>query len=132
MKSVRQFKSQPLFPPPTTRAHCVSEIRVTYEGIHENILVRPPNLSMGGMFISTNRKFPEGAVLNLRFRLTRTGKEVQARAEVRHCQPGVGIGVEFVGISLDAQQDIADEIGRGKGEPKRLRTKTRKPKLVSR
>ena len=132
MKSARQPKSQPSFSPPTTRAQCVSEIRVIYEGIHENILVRPPNLSMGGMFISTNRRFPEGAVLNLRFRLTRTGKEVQTRAEVRHCQPGVGIGVEFIGISPAAQKQIADEMGPSGSQRKGSAAKTRKMKLVSR
>ena len=130
MKSDRQLKPQQAFPPPAARAQCVSEIRVSYEGIHEDILVKPPNLSRGGMFISTNRRFPEGAVLNLRFRLTRTGKEVQTRAEVRHCQPGVGIGVEFIGISPDAQQQIMDEIGLGHGDAKRPPAKTRKPKLV--
>ena len=94
----------------TTRAQCIREISVMYEGIRETIFVKPPNLSLGGMFISTNRVFPEGAVLNLCFRLARTGKEVRTRAEVRHCEPGVGIGVEFIDASPEARRNIADEI----------------------
>lgn len=132
MKSKLKSKSQPAFPPASMRAQCISEIRVSYEGIRENIFVKPPNLSTGGMFISTNRRFPEGAVLNLRFRLARSGKEVQTRAEVRHCQLGVGIGVEFIGISPDAQHQIADEIRLNESERKRLLRGTRKPNLMSR
>ena len=62
------------------------------------------------MFISTSRIFPEGAVLNLRFRLAVTGIEVQTRCDVRHCLAGVGVGVEFVGLSPKMASQIDREI----------------------
>jgi hypothetical protein len=62
------------------------------------------------MFISTSRKFPEGAVLNLKFRLALSGAQISTRCEVRYCLPGVGVGVEFIGISPEAVRDIEREI----------------------
>ena len=36
---------------------------------------------------------------------------IQTRGEVRYCLKGVGVGVEFVGISPESVQAIEDEIG---------------------
>jgi len=74
----------------------LTELSMIYEGATEDVAVRPPDLSPHGMFINTPNEFPEGAVLKLRFRLSRTGVVVQTRCEVRYCLKGVGIGVEFV------------------------------------
>jgi hypothetical protein len=63
------------------------------------------------MFINTAKLFPEGAVLKLRFRLSRSGVLIQARCEVRYCLKGVGVGVEFVDISPEFVRAIEDEIG---------------------
>ena len=41
-------------------------------------------------------EYPQGAVLKLRFRLSRTGILIETRCEVRYCLKGVGVGVEFV------------------------------------
>ena len=62
------------------------------------------------MFIQTTRRFPEGAVLKIRFRLARSLYEVTARGEVRYCLPGVGIGIEFVEISAEARRAIKEEL----------------------
>ena len=62
------------------------------------------------MFINTTRVFPEGAVLNVRFRLAISGHEIHSRAEVRYCLPGVGVGVEFIDISQADVQAIEREI----------------------
>ncbi len=82
---------------------------MTYEGWQEEILVRTPDLSASGMFINTPRFFPEGAVLNLVFRLARSGLEIHARGEVRYCLPGIGIGVEFLDLSDTARRAIEAE-----------------------
>ena len=86
------------------------ELFITYEGHSEEIRLRPPDLSVKGMFIQTSRRFPEGAVLKIRFRLARSRYEVIARGEVRYCLPGVGIGVEFVQISPKASREIQKEL----------------------
>lgn len=87
-----------------------SDLSLTYEGRTEEISSRPPDISPHGMFINTARRFPEGAVMKLRFRLSRSGIEVHARGEVRYCLPGVGIGVEFIGLSPEYVHAIEEEI----------------------
>jgi hypothetical protein len=85
-------------------------LNIVYEGRSEQIEVRAPDISPRGMFIHIPQHFPEGAVLKLEFRLSRSGHTVKTRAEVRYSLPGVGIGVEFLDIPPDDEQAIADEI----------------------
>jgi hypothetical protein len=92
------------------RIHTVKEISVHYEGRTEEVAIRPPDVSAHGMFFNTTTRFPEGAVLNLRFRLALTGAEIRTRCEVRYCLPGIGIGVEFIGISPEAVRKIEREV----------------------
>lgn len=92
------------------RIHTVKEISVHYEGRTEEVAIRPPDVSTHGMFFNTPTRFPEGTVLNLRFRLALTGAEIRTRCEVRYCLPGVGVGVEFIGISPEAVRKIEREV----------------------
>ena len=92
------------------RLQHVSDLHLMYEGEICEIPVRPPDLSVHGMFVNTTTHFPEGAVIKLRFRLTGSNVEVQTRCEVRYCLPGTGIGVEFVGLEADAAQAIESEL----------------------
>lgn len=89
----------------------VSELSMIYEGFEEDISVRPPDLSLHGMFINTSKEYPQGAILKLRFRLARTGVVLETRCEVRYCLRGVGVGVEFVAIPPEFVKAIEDEIG---------------------
>ncbi len=92
------------------RFSSLRDLSVTYEGHSEDVVTRPPDISTRGMFINTTRVFPEGAVLNVRFRLAISGHEVRSRAEVRYCLPGVGVGVEFIDISQENVRAIEREI----------------------
>jgi hypothetical protein len=92
------------------RSQSVRELSLSYEGENEVINVRPPDISTGGIFVNTTRLFPEGAVVTVRCRLSHTGAEISARGEVRYCLKGVGVGVEFVGISPENMRAIEDEI----------------------
>lgn len=92
------------------RFSSLRDLSVTYEGHSEDVVTRPPDISTQGMFINTTRVFPEGAVLNVRFRLAISGHEIHSRAEVRYCLPGVGVGVEFIDISPVDVQAIEREI----------------------
>lgn len=83
---------------------------IQYEGSSEIIHLRTPDISVHGMFISTARRFAEGSVLKLAFRLARSGTEIKTRAEVRYCLSGVGIGVEFLDISAECQLAIESEL----------------------
>ena len=109
MKSTNHFRkweTERLSP----RIYTVKEISVHCEGHTEEVAIRPPDVSTHGMFFNTPTSFPEGAVLNLRFRLALSGAEISTRCEVRYCLPGVGVGVEFVGISPEAVRQIEHEI----------------------
>ena len=102
----RKWESVRLSP----RIHSVKEISVHYEGRTEEVAIRPPDVSIHGMFFNTPTRFAEGSVLNLRFRLALTGAEINTRCEVRYCLPGVGVGVEFIGISAEAVRKIEREV----------------------
>jgi hypothetical protein len=93
-----------------TRHPQLSELSMNYEGHTEEILVRPPDLSPHGMFINTTREFPEGAVLKLRFRLSKSGIVIETRCEVRFCLKQLGVGVEFIDLSPENVQAIENEI----------------------
>jgi len=88
----------------------LSELHMSYEGRGGSIPIHPPDISPNGMFVNTSTHFPEGAVVNLRFRLTRSNVEVQTRGEVRYCLAGIGIGVEFIGIGPDAVRAIEEDL----------------------
>jgi PilZ domain-containing protein len=108
--SSRKSEEDKISPRRSPRYAQFSELSLTYEGRTEEIASRPPDISPHGMFINTARRFPEGAVMKLRFRLSRSGIEVHARAEVRYCLPGVGIGVEFIGLSPEYVHAIEEEV----------------------
>jgi PilZ domain-containing protein len=114
------------------RIHTLEKLSVHYEGRTEEIAARPPDISTHGMFINTSRHFPEGAVLNLRFRLALSGAEIEARGEVRYCLKGVGVGVEFIALPLEAARAIEQEINLcGPRRPHKKSVKKRKLALSS-
>jgi hypothetical protein len=86
------------------------DLTVQYEGSSRAISPRTPDISTSGMFINTTESFPEGAVVKIGFRLTRTRKLVEVRGEVRYCLQGVGIGVEYLDLSDSARKAIAAEL----------------------
>jgi hypothetical protein len=86
------------------------DLSIVYEGSSEEIPVRVPDVSTTGMFINTARHFTEGAVIKVHFRLIRSNYEVNARAEVRYCLRGVGVGIQFVDISPQDQAAIEHEL----------------------
>ena len=88
----------------------LTELSMNYEGSTEDISVRPPDLSPHGMFVNTDKVYPEGAILKLKFRLARTGVLIQARSEVRYCLEGVGVGVQFVDLATEDVEAIREEI----------------------
>ena len=88
----------------------LSDLQLTYEGKDKSVPIRPPDISPNGMFVNTSTHFPVGAVVNLRFRLTRSDVEVQTRGEVRYCLPGTGIGVEFLGLDAKSKKAIEQEL----------------------
>ena len=92
------------------RCALFSELSIVYEGWSEVMSLRPSDLSTRGMFLNTPNYFPVGAVLKVRFRLSRSDVVIQARAEVRYTVPGAGVGVEFLELSPGAGRAIEKEL----------------------
>jgi len=92
------------------RVHTISGIVINYEGQPDLTFVRSPDVSVRGMFVNTVRHFPQGAILNVRFRLALSGVAVQARSEVRYCLPGVGVGLEFIALDPTTRLNIEREV----------------------
>ena len=108
-----------------SRVSSLRDLSVTYEGHSEDVALKPPDISTRGMFINTTRSFPEGAVLNVQFRLGHSGFQITTRAEVRYCLAGVGVGVEFVDISAEAVRAIESEVKLGDGAKSRNQSVSR-------
>ena len=66
---------------------------------------RVGTVGMGGLFIYTPEPPPVGTLLVLLFDLP--GGEVRARAVVRDCRAGEGMGVEFTAMSFEARARLS-------------------------
>ena len=62
------------------------------------------------MFVNTPSKFPEGAVLKLRRRCTRSHYLIEARAGARYCLRRVDSGVKLIEIAPETVRAIEKEI----------------------
>jgi hypothetical protein len=88
----------------------LKDVSLSYEGRSEVLSVRLPDISPRGMFLNTVSSFPEGAVLKVHFHLSRSNHPVDVRCEVRYCLPGVGVGLEFIGITPEDEKAIRNEL----------------------
>jgi PilZ domain len=86
------------------------DLRVIYNGLADTVETRPPDLSPDGMFINTPFIFVPGADLQVRFDLVCSGTTVETLARVRYCEPGVGVGVQFVHLPEPCRQAIEKEL----------------------
>jgi hypothetical protein len=133
MKKMLAKSEFPGSPRSARRVHTISGIVLNYEGNSDLTYVRSPDVSARGMFINSAKTFPEGAVLNVRFRLALTGAEVRARGEVRYSLPGVGIGLEFVGLDAATLEILEREVEYGtlrkRSSGKSPRSKQKTPSL---
>lgn len=65
--------------------------------VNGNLKAQAFDISEGGMYIYTHTDFNPGSVIELSFDID--DEPVKMKAIVRHTQPGVGIGVKFIGLS---------------------------------
>lgn len=85
-------------------------LKINYDGRTGAVDARSPDLTPDGMFINTPRTLEEGAKLELRFDLLRTGVMVHVCGQVRYCLRGVGAGVRFIGLPEYARAAIKKEL----------------------
>ncbi len=100
-------KGQRLHP----RVQLVRELAIKLEGFQDVIAIHDFDIGTGGMFVPTPERFAEGSVLKISFVLPQSNYTVRARAEVKYCLAGVGVGVQFVDLCEEAQRAIQQEYG---------------------
>ncbi len=79
----------------STRGDLFTEVQ--YEGVGIHAETRISDINLSGVFIDALSPLPVGAVLKLFFTLP-GGQRVTTEGIVVHCQPGIGMGVEFTGL----------------------------------
>jgi hypothetical protein len=58
---------------------------------------RLADISAGGAFVEARTVLPPGTRTRVRFELL--GQQISALAEVRYCEPGIGMGIRFLDLS---------------------------------
>ena len=66
------------------------------------------DISVGGLYLSTQVEIPEGATLTLRIPLG--GKHVVVKGDVVYSNPGHGVGVRFHRLSEEARALMEREL----------------------
>jgi CheY-like chemotaxis protein len=65
------------------------------------------DISEGGLYLSTGNIFAENSFFHVTIPFG--NQKVTVKAQIRHFQPGIGVGIEFVEVS-DSQREIIKEI----------------------
>jgi hypothetical protein len=65
------------------------------------------DISEGGLFISTIQRFEADEVINLIIPVK--GEKITTKAQVKYCQPGIGVGLAFADLN-DAQRAKVKEL----------------------
>ena len=66
------------------------------------------DISEGGLYISAMQAFEKNTVIDVTILLK--GEEITVKANVRHCQPGIGLGIMFVDLSDEQKVKIKEAI----------------------
>jgi hypothetical protein len=66
------------------------------------------DISQGGLYISTIQAFEEDSLIDVTVPFK--GENLTLKAKVRHCQPGMGIGIMFVDLDEGQKAKIRELI----------------------
>ena len=79
-------------------------VDVFFDGTDATGVASTKDISVGGLYMNTQRELPEGGLLTLR--LPFAEGDVVVNAEVVYSNPGRGVGVRFHGLSERAREII--------------------------
>ncbi|MEW6602188.1 MAG: response regulator [Nitrospirota bacterium] len=86
------------------------------------------DISEGGLYVSTIQPYENNTVIDVTIPIK--GERLTVKAVVRHCQPGVGLGVRFIDLN-DQQEAIIKELIDGlRPRPAEFRTEAKNVLLV--
>jgi hypothetical protein len=83
-------------------------VDVHFDGADSTGVAGSKDISVGGLYLSTQAQIPEGATLTLRIPLG--GKYVVVKADVVYSNPGHGVGVRFHRLSDEARALMGREL----------------------
>lgn len=84
-------------------------IEVKYEGSGVRANTRISDISETGIFVDSMSPLPVGANLELTFTLP-NGHVVEAEGRVAHCQPRIGMGIEFSRLKPEDAAAISEAV----------------------
>ena len=87
--------------------------QVQCEALERNEVMVTRDVSVGGMFINARFPFPKDSELSLTFRFHPAEPAITCRAKVMFSNPGVGMGIQFLGPSAETcqmLQKFVDEV----------------------
>jgi hypothetical protein len=87
-------------------------VDVFYDGKDATGVAATKDMSVGGFYMNTNARLPEGSVLLVRIPFG-DGKQVVANAEVVYINPKRGVGLRFQGLSEENCELIERELESG-------------------
>jgi hypothetical protein len=83
-------------------------VDVHFDGADSTGVAGTKDISVGGLYLSTQAQIPEGATLTLRIPLG--GEYVIVKADVVYSNPGHGVGVRFHRLSNQARELMEREL----------------------
>ena len=86
-------------------------VDVYFDGKDATGVASTKDISVGGLYMNTQKELPEGGLLTLR--LPFPEGDVVVNAEVVYSNPGRGVGVTFQGLSDEDRAQLADALARG-------------------
>ncbi len=72
--------------------------------INNSIMGNATDISEGGLYVHTGRMFSSGSLLDISVHVK--SHTLRFKAEVKHCEEGVGMGLEFVDIDPSNQEEL--------------------------
>jgi hypothetical protein len=83
-------------------------VDVHFDGGESTGVASSKDISLGGLYMSTQTEIPVGATLALRIPVA--GDHVVVRGEVVYTNPGKGVGVKFRDLSDEARESLEREL----------------------
>lgn len=72
--------------------------------VNGSIYAKGTNISLGGLYVHTGRNFAVDSLVTVELRVL--DKDIKVNAYVRNCQPSIGMGLSFAGLTYDQTHAI--------------------------
>ena len=82
---------------------------VHFDGKDATGVASTKDISVGGFYMNTQARIPEGAVLSVRIPFG-AGRDVVSNAVVVYSNPGLGVGVRFQELTSEAKAILQQEL----------------------